>query len=161
MTVGVGEGGGVVILLEIGLCYTNRDKLRPCDLIAWSAPLPFFLLLIANWSIDTHSWCALFSRDTAVIRLRALGAYQITGPKREWALIRRWALIIFSQFSVCTVEPPSLVSDHLPWTTAKPKHQNFPSQSLTFGTSSKRPTPVSDRDHFLGVTVNDFPFFKL
>ena len=43
MTVGVGEGGGgVVILLEIGLCYTNRDKLRPCDLIAWSAPLPFF-----------------------------------------------------------------------------------------------------------------------
>lgn len=43
----------MVILLEIGLCYTNRDKLRPCDLIAWSAPLPFFLLLIANWSIDT------------------------------------------------------------------------------------------------------------
>lgn len=73
----------MVILLEIGLCYTNRDKLPPCDLIAWSAPLPFFLLLIANWSIDTHSRCALFSRDTAVIRLRALGAYQITGPKRE------------------------------------------------------------------------------
>ena len=40
-----------------------------------------------------------------------------------------------------------------------PKLQNFPSQSLTVGTSSKRPPPVSDRDHFLGLTVNDFPLF--
>ena len=27
------------------------------------------------------------------------------------------------------------------------------------GTSSKRPPLVSDRDHFLGLTVNDFPLF--
>ena len=39
------------------------------------------------------------------------------------------------------------------------KHQNFPSQSLTVRTSSKRPPPVSDRNHFLGLTVNDFPWF--
>ena len=39
------------------------------------------------------------------------------------------------------------------------KHQNFTSQSLTVGTSIKRPPPVSDRDHFLGLTVNDFSLF--
>ena len=39
------------------------------------------------------------------------------------------------------------------------KHQNFTSQSLTVGTSSKRPPPVNDRDQFLGLTVNDFPLF--
>ena len=39
------------------------------------------------------------------------------------------------------------------------KHQKFTSQSLTVGTSSKRAPPVSDRDHFLGLTVNDFPLF--
>ena len=38
-------------------------------------------------------------------------------------------------------------------------HQNFPSQSLTVGTSSKRPPPVSDRDHFLVLMVNDCPLF--
>ena len=54
-------------------------------------------------------------------------------------------------FFPSTVEPP--------WATTNPKHQNFPSQSLTIGTSSKRPSPVRDRDHFLGLTVNDFPWF--
>ena len=39
------------------------------------------------------------------------------------------------------------------------KHQNFVSQSLTVGTSSKRPPPVRDRDQFLGLTVKDFPLF--
>ena len=78
MIVGV-RRGGVVIFLEIGLCYTNRDKLRPCDLMAWSAPLPFFFTV----NSQLVNWCALFSRDTAFIRLRALSAYQITGPKRE------------------------------------------------------------------------------
>ena len=39
------------------------------------------------------------------------------------------------------------------------KHQTFPRQSLTVGTSSKRPPPVSNRNHFLGATVNDFPLF--
>ena len=34
------------------------------------------------------------------------------------------------------VRPP-LVSDHLPLVTANPKHQNFLSQSLTVGISSK------------------------
>ena len=46
--------------------------------------------------------------------------------------------------------------DHLSQATANPKHQNFPSQSLTVGTCSKRPPPVSDRDNGLGLTVNDF-----
>ena len=54
---------------------------------------------------------------------------------------------------------PSLVSDHLLQATVIQKHQNFPSQSLIVGISSKRPPPVSDRDHFLGLTVNEFPFF--
>ena len=44
--------------------------------------------------------------------------------------------------------------------TANPKHQNFPSQSLTVGTYSKRQPPVSDCDHFLGLTVDDFPWFS-
>ena len=39
------------------------------------------------------------------------------------------------------------------------KHQKFTSQSLTVGTSSERAPPVSDRDHFLGLTVSDFPLF--
>ena len=55
------------------------------------------------------------------------------------------------------VRPP-LVSDHLPKPTANPKHQNVPSQRLAVGISSKRPPPVSDRDHLLGLTVNDFPW---
>ena len=54
-----------------------------------------------------------------------------------------------------TVEPPCA--------NANQKQQNFPSQSLTVGTSSKRPLPVSDRnrdrDHFLGPTVNNFLLF--
>ena len=49
--------------------------------------------------------------------------------------------------------------DQLPSTTANPKHQNFPSLSLTVGTFSKQAPPVSDHDHFLGLTVNDFPLF--
>ena len=47
--------------------------------------------------------------------------------------------------------------DHLPKATTNPKHQNFPSQGLTVGTSSKLPPSVSSPDHFLGLTVNDFP----
>ena len=43
--------------------------------------------------------------------------------------------------------------------TADPKHQNFPSQSLTVGTSSKQPPPVSNHDHFSGLTVNNFSLF--
>ena len=55
-----------------------------------------------------------------------------------------------------------LVSNHLPQATANSQHQNFPSQSLTVGTSSyKRPPPVSVRDHFLGLTVNDFRLFLI
>ena len=54
----------------------------------------------------------------------------------------------------CTVE--------LPYTTTackrapiqkKQQQQNFPSQNLTVGTSSKRPPPVTGRDHFLGLKV--------
>ena len=37
------------------------------------------------------------------------------------------------------------------------KTSKLPSQSLTVGSPSKRPPPVRDRDHFLGMTVNDFP----
>jgi len=52
---------------------------------------------------------------------------------------------------------PSLVSDHLPSTTANPKHQNFPSQSLTAGISrNDHLLYVSDRDHFLGLSFNEF-----
>ena len=54
---------------------------------------------------------------------------------------------------------PPLVRDHFPQATSNLKHQTFPSQSLTVGTSGKRASPVSDRDHFLGLTVNDFPLF--
>ena len=39
------------------------------------------------------------------------------------------------------------------------KHQNFPSKSLTVVASSKQTPPVSNCDHFLGLTVNDFPLF--
>ena len=41
----------------------------------------------------------------------------------------------------------------------RPPVQNNLSQSLTVGASSKRPPPVSDRDHFLGLTGNDFLLF--
>ena len=37
------------------------------------------------------------------------------------------------------------------------KEQTFSSQTLTVGTSRKRPAPVSDHVHFLGLTV----FFNL
>ena len=52
---------------------------------------------------------------------------------------------------------PPLISFHFP--IPNHKHQNSPSQSLTVGNSCKRPPPVSDRDHFLGLTVSDFPLF--
>ena len=48
---------------------------------------------------------------------------------------------------------PPLISDH------QSKTPIVTSRSLTVGTSSKRPPPVSDRDRFLGLTVNDFPLF--
>ena len=43
---------------------------------------------------------------------------------------------------------PPLVSDHLSSATSFLKYQKFPSQITIFGTSSKRPPLVSDRDHF-------------
>ena len=55
-----------------------------------------------------------------------------------------------------TVEPQCATTSHK--RTPIQKTKNFTSQSLTVGASSKRPPPVSDRDHFLGLTVNDFPF---
>ena len=39
------------------------------------------------------------------------------------------------------------------------KKRNFPSQSLTVETPRKRPPPVSDHDHFLGLKVNDSLLF--
>ena len=42
-----------------------------------------------------------------------------------------------------------LISDRLS------KKPNFPSQSLTVENPSKRPPPVSDHDHFLGLKVTD------
>ena len=39
------------------------------------------------------------------------------------------------------------------------KKRNFPSQSLTVETPRKRPHPVSDHDHFLGLKVNDSLLF--
>ena len=57
---------------------------------------------------------------------------------------------------LCTVKPPCATTSrkrHLPRPTIYPKHQNVPSQSFTVGTSRKRPPPVSDRDHFLGLKV--------
>ena len=47
--------------------------------------------------------------------------------------------------------------DHLPQTTAYPKHQKFPNLSLKVGTSSKTPPAVRDRDRIWGLTVNDIP----
>ena len=67
-------------------------------------------------------------------------------------------IIIIIIQSKLHVRPP-LVSEHLPLETANPKHQNFPSQSITVGTSSKQPPPASDHDHFLGLMVNHFPLF--
>ena len=112
MIVGV-RRGGVVISLEIGLCYTNRDKLRPCDLMAWSAPLPFFLLLIANWStgvlcfleiqhlLDYAPWALIKSLD----------------PRENERLFDAGRLLYFHNFQLVQsnlhVRPP-LVSDHLP-----------------------------------------------
>ena len=65
-----------------------------------------------------------------------------------------------------TVEPPCAATSlrrkrpsPISNVTANPKHQNFPSQSVKVGTSSKQPPPVSDRDHFLGLTVDDFTAF--
>ena len=51
-------------------------------------------------------------------------------------------------------QPPS-ISDR------QSKTPKFPSQSLTVGTSrkEKQPPPVSNRDHFLGLMVKDFPLF--
>ena len=44
--------------------------------------------------------------------------------------------------------------DNLLKATAYPKHQNFPSQSLTVGTL------INDRDHYIwGVRLNDFQLF--
>ena len=57
-----------------------------------------------------------------------------------------------------TAEPLCATTSHK-WQSIKPKLQNFPSQSLTVGTSSKWPPPVSNCDHFLGLMVNDFPLF--
>ena len=57
---------------------------------------------------------------------------------------------------VSTVEPPyattsrkrtPLISEGLN------KTPNFPSQSLTVGTSRERPPPLRDRDHSLGLKV--------
>ena len=53
-----------------------------------------------------------------------------------------------------TVQPPCATTSR-----KRPPIQNNQSQSLTVGASSKRPPPVSDRDHFLGPTVNDFLLF--
>ena len=67
--------------------------------------------------------------------------------------------LVFVVFSVVVpIVSPNFASTLEPQcATAYPKHQTFPSQSLTVGTSSKRPPRVSDRDHFLSLTINDFP----
>ena len=47
---------------------------------------------------------------------------------------------------LCTVKPPCATTSrkrHLPRPTIYPKHQNVPSQGLTFEICSKRPPPVS------------------
>ena len=78
-------------------------------------------------------------------------------PSNRGHFSGRMGICEYSRTSMCD---HLLVSNHLPQATANPKHPNFPSQSLTVGTSSyKRPPPVTDRDHFLGLTVNDFPLF--
>ena len=55
--------------------------------------------------------------------------------------------------------------DHLSYATTShqrrpvQKTKIFPDKAFTVEISSKRPPPVSDRDHFVGLTVNDFPLF--
>ena len=71
--------------------------------------------------------------------------------KRICHFFERVVHLIFIQSNL-HMRPP-LVSGHLPCATAYPKHQNFPSQRLTVGISSKRPPLVSDRDHFSGLKV--------
>ena len=53
------------------------------------------------------------------------------------------------------------LSNQLPQATANPNTKIFPVKALqpTAVTSSKRPPPECDRDHFLGLTVKDFPLF--
>ena len=75
--------------------------------------------------------------------------------KRICHFFERVVHLIFIQSNL-HMRPP-LVSDHLPFATAYPNHQNFPRQRLTVGISSKRLPPVSDRDHFSGLKFNDFP----
>ena len=75
----------------------------------------------------------------------ALFIYKRENPqyycKKKKMIVIQWNLHV----------PPPLLNDSLPSMTAYPKHQSFPSQSLTVGSPSKRPPPVSDRDHFLGL----------
>ena len=71
--------------------------------------------------------------------------------KRICHFFERVVHLIFIQSNL-HMRPP-LVSGHLPFATAYPNHQNFPSQRLTVGISSKRLPPVSDRDHFSGLKV--------
>ena len=58
-----------------------------------------------------------------------------------------------------TIESPTpAVSDHLPsYAITCPEYQNCPpSQILAVGNTGERPLPVSDRDHFSGMTVYNF-----
>ena len=56
-----------------------------------------------------------------------------------------------------TVEPSFATTSR-----KRPQIQNtkiFPVKALAVKTSRKRTPPVSERDHFLGLTVNNFPSF--
>ena len=64
--------------------------------------------------------------------------------KTDTPLIQTLSLVPAMWFD-CTVESPCA--------TLYPKHEKFPSRSLTVVTSRKPPPIVSDRDHLLGPTV--------
>ena len=56
-----------------------------------------------------------------------------------------------------TVEPPYATTSH-----KQPPIQNttiFPVKALQFEPLVDDKPPVSDRDHFFGLTVNDFPLY--
>ena len=99
----------------------------------------FFVETYLKWFLRSHYHCVTFP---------------LRRPKED----KKIGLQCIIQSNL-HVRPP-LVSDHLPYATANPTHQNILNQSLTVGTSSRRPPPASDCDHrFLGLTVNDIPLF--
>ena len=109
--------------------------------------------------VNNFSFFLAISAGLQTVQIqKLLIPWQLEKTNSSLSLLSRAVIIIllswpwFSVQSNLHVQPP-LISDHLPQATAYPKHQNFPSKSVTVGTSSKQPPPVSNRGHFLSLKV--------